>query len=140
MSFHKKCNLSIRSKRRRVEEELKSIPLSYLSSSKDTQNLPSTSNYNLNLDGCTFMPLSNAVIDIPIPEQTFKTNFNSDTNFDVQNNKNISFDTDISGNNLSSLDESSYSILLNNGIKSDQVFVSLIGEWVNKKQNKSYCS
>lgn len=131
MSFHKKSNLSIRSKRRRVEEQLKSIPLS---TSNDTQNILSTSNLNsdlnLNLNDCTFMPLSNIAIDIP--EQTSKTNFSFHTNFDVQNKRNISLDSDISCNNWSSSDENNDSISLNRDIKSDQVFVSLIAEWAVK--------
>lgn len=124
MSFHKKSNLSIRSKRRRVEEQLKSLPLS---TSNDTQNIPSTSNLNLNLNDCTFMPLSNIAIDIP--EQTSKTNFSFHTNFDVQNKRNISLDSDINCNNWSSSDENNDSISLNRDIKSDQVLVSLIAEW-----------
>lgn len=127
MSFYKKSNLSIRSKRRRVEEELNSIPLS---SSNDTQNIPSMSNSNLNLNDCRFMSVSNTVIDIP--KQTSNTNFSFDTNSDVQNNLNISFDSDVSCNNWSSSDENSVSISLNHDIKSDQAFVSLIGEWAIK--------
>jgi len=123
MSFHKKSNLSIRSKRRRVEEELNSIPLL---SSIDTQNVPSMSNPNLNLNDFTFMSISDSVIDIP------ETNFSFDTNSDVQNNLNISFDSDVSYNNWYSSDESSVSISLNDNFKSDQAFLSLIGEWAIK--------
>lgn len=41
--------------------------------------------------------LPNTVIDIP--EQTSKTNFTFDTNFDVHNKTNISLDSDINCNN-----------------------------------------
>lgn len=134
MSYHKKTYLSSRSKRRRIEEELREISVSQsihvheiASTSNSIENVVET---NLNPNDFVLPSLSPSIIlDSDILRPSGSEFISPNSLYNTENNSSIN--SDLSDVSSGSSDEDYDTLLSNSDIKYNQVsFISsLIGEW-----------